>query len=111
MEPVTTIFINGFPSGALLYRFKVLHDFAAGCFTYFMYLPIIGDRSFLICSGTIDACVMMAVASASLHAHVRGPLMRSMASAIVFCAIRAFWSRFATIRSTVTESWSGCQQS
>src|SRR6266496_912433 len=71
---------------------------------YLMYFPIIGARSFLVCSGTRDAWVMMAVASASLQAHVLEPVMRSTASAIVFCAVTAFWSRLAMIRSTVTES-------
>ena len=56
-------------------------------------------------------CVMMAAASASPHAHARAPRIRSIASAIVFCAVAAFCIRFAMIRSTVTESWSGCQQS
>src|SRR5262249_58404714 len=75
------------------------------------YFPMIGARSFFVCSGQSCGWVMIAVASASLQAQVRSPPIRSTALAIVFCAAAAFCSRLATMRSTVTESWSGCQQS
>ena len=46
-----------------------------------MSLPMIGSSSFFFCSGTWSGRVMMAVASASLQAHVRGPPSRSTAAA------------------------------
>jgi hypothetical protein len=55
-----------------------------------MYFPMIGARSFFVCAGTSGACVMIAVASASLQAQVRAPPIRSTASAIVFRAVDAF---------------------
>src|SRR6185503_2942254 len=76
-----------------------------------MYFPMMGARSRLVCAGTSAGWVMIAVASASLHAQVRAPEVRPTASAIVRCAVAAFCIRFEMIRSTVTESWSGCQQS
>src|SRR5439155_24049701 len=78
---------------------------------HFIYFPIIGASSVLVCSGTNCGWVMMAVASAVAHGQVLGPSIRPTASAIASCAVFAFCKRFATIRSTVTESWSGCQQS
>ena len=69
-----------------------------------MYLPMIGASSFFTLSGTWSGRVMMAVASASLQAHVRGPLSCSTAAAIVRYAVSAFCVRFAMINSTVTES-------
>src|SRR5690349_13019364 len=71
---------------------------------HFRYLPTIGASSFLVSLGTFSGFVMMAVASASLHEHARGPEMRPTASAIARCAVFAFCSRLATMRSTVTES-------
>src|SRR6476469_6550933 len=53
---------------------------------YRMYFSIIGASSVFFCSGTNSGLVIMAVASASLQAHVLGPGMRPTASAIVFCA-------------------------
>jgi len=75
------------------------------------YFPMIGASSRFVCSGTSDACVMMAVASASLQAQVRTEPRRSTAVAMVRCAVSAFCVRLAMIRSTVTASWSGCQLS
>jgi hypothetical protein len=46
----------------------------------------------------------MAVANASLQLQVRGPPSRATVSAIVFCAVAAFWVKFAMIKSIVTES-------
>src|SRR5581483_11436707 len=62
--------------------------------TYFMYFPIIGARSCFVCSGTSSGLVMIAVASASLHAQVLAASSRPTASAIVFCAVTAFCVRF-----------------
>src|SRR5437660_1294588 len=58
--------------------------------TYFIYRPMIGASSRLVCSGTTSGRVMIAVASASLHGHVRAPAIRPTASAIACCAVRAF---------------------
>src|SRR5258708_29271796 len=116
MEPVTTIFIGGFLSGFSAHGAGGILQFAGTCIVrrpalYLMYFPIIGARSFFVCSGTSGAWVMIAVASASLHAHVRGPPIPSTASPIVFCAVAAFCIRFALMTSTVTKSWAGRQPS
>src|SRR5262249_52364815 len=76
----------------------------AGMPIYLKYLPMMGRSSCLVASGTSSARVMIAVARASLQPHVLGIVNRETASAIAFCAVDAFCSRLATMRSTVTES-------
>ena len=76
-----------------------------------MYLPMIGASSRLTSAGIISGRVMMAADNAVAHAQVRAAGTWTTASAIRRCAVCAFCSSVATIRSTVTESWSGCQQS
>jgi len=65
---------------------------------------MIGSSSRFTSAGMCSGRVMIAVASASLQAQVRGPSIRETASTIVLRAVTAFCSRFAMIRSTVTES-------
>ena len=55
--------------------------------------------------------VMMAYFNALAHSQVRAKGSASTAFAITCCAVRAFCVRLPMIISTVTWSWSGCQQS
>jgi len=60
---------------------------------------------------TASGRVIRAYFSAEAHSHERSYGSASTAPAMICCAVFAFCVRLAMIMSTVTESWSGCQQS
>ena len=62
-------------------------------------------------TGTASGRVMSANFSALAHSQLRSNGSRSTALAMIAYAVFAFCVRLAMIISTVTESWSGCQQS
>ena len=72
---------------------------------------MIGSSSARVWAAIASGRVMMAVASADAHSHVRGHGSRATTSRMTAWAVAAFSVRFATIISTVTSSWAGCQQS
>src|SRR3954468_8806653 len=83
----------------------------ASALYHFKYLPMIGASSRFTAAGTASGLVIIAVASALAHGHARSVGTCETASAISRLAVSAFWVRLRMIISTVTASWSGCQQS
>src|SRR5262245_22881263 len=76
------------------------------------YLPMIAASFFLVSAGTAAGCVRIAWRSAAPHLQARGvAARRRTASRMITCALAEFLFRYSMIISTVTASWSGCQQS
>ena len=75
------------------------------------YLSRMSFNFWRVAAGILLRSVRMACASAEPHLQARSFGMADTVSRTTRVAFSAFFSSTATIWSTVTESWCGCQQS
>src|SRR5713226_4028910 len=93
---------------------RTQHDYAHAFLAFeslSRYLPRMSFSVWRVAAGILLRSVRIACASDEPHLHERPCGMAAMVSRTTQVAFSAFFSNTATIWSTVTESWCGCQQS